>query len=338
MAIPSRRVAGTALMLPELGIGTAPLGNLFAPVSDEAARATLDTAFAAGIGYADTAPYYGFGLAEKRLGAAAAGRELAISTKVGRLLVPVEAPVPEERHCYHSPEPFDPVYDYRHDAVLRSHEESLKRLGRDRVDLLFVHDIGRTTHGEAHEATVAQLVEGGGLAALERLRGEGAIHGFGLGVNEVEVCLELMDRAHLDVILLAGRYTLLEQGALDELLPRCLAEGRSIVIGGPYNSGILAGGGARTYNYGAAPEAVIARAEAIEAVCARHEVSASAAALQFPLAHPAVVSVIPGLASPEQVRQTLERYATEVPADLWAELKHEGLLREDAPVPEARVA
>lgn len=199
----------------------------------EEAQATLDAAFAGGIRYADTAPYYGFGLAEKRLGAAAAGRELAISTKVGRLLRPVDGPVPEERHCYHSPEPFDPVYDYRHDAVLRSHAESLKRLARDSVDLLFVHDIGRTTHGDAHSAMLAQLIEGGGLAALERLRDEGAIHGFGLGVNEIDVCLELMGRAHLDVILLAGRYTLLEQGALDALLPRCLLEGTSIVIGGP---------------------------------------------------------------------------------------------------------
>lgn len=333
MAIPKRRVAGTQLMLPELGIGTAPLGNLFRPVSEEDARATLDAAFAAGIAYADTAPFYGFGLAEKRLGAAAAGQELVISTKVGRLLEPVDGPVPQERHCYHSPEPFDPVFDYSHDAVLRSHAESLKRLGRDSVNLLFVHDIGRTTHGDAHAARVAQLVEGGGFAALERLRSEGAIHGSGLGVNEIEICLELMDRVHLDVILLAGRYTLLEQGALDELLPRCVVEGTSIVIGGPYNSGILAGGGARTYNYGAAPEEVIARAEAIEAVCARHGVSASAAALQFPLAHPAVVSVIPGLQNAEQVHQTMERYETMIPADLWAELKHEGLIRADAPVP-----
>jgi D-threo-aldose 1-dehydrogenase len=326
--IRGRRVGRTGLMLPELGFGTAPLGNLFRPV--ENAGAVI--AAARGLGYADTAPFYGFGLAEKRLGAA--GTEgLVVSTKVGRVLVPRAGPVPEQRHCYFSPEPFDPVFDYSHDGVLRSHEASLKRLGRERVELLFVHDIGRETHGERHAAMVGQLVQGGGFRALEGLRDQGVIDGFGLGVNEVAVCLELMEVARFDAILLAGRYTLLEQGALDALLPRCEAEGTSLVIGGPYNSGILSGSGAATYNYGPAPANVRERAARIASVCAAHGVAVGAAALQFPLAHPGVASVIPGLASVAEVEQTLERYRTPIAADLWAELKAEGLLRADAPTP-----
>lgn len=332
LPLPHRPIAGTGLSVPELGFGTAPLGNLYRPVSDADARATLDAALDAGLGYADTAPFYGFGLAEKRLGAALRG-DVVVSTKVGRVLRPAAGPIAAERHCYHSPEPFEPVYDYSHDGVLRSHEASLARLGRARVDLLFVHDIGRVTHGDAHAAMLGQLFEGGGFAALARLRDEGAIAGFGIGVNEVEVCLELMGRVHLDAILLAGRYTLLEQGALDALLPRCLAEGTSVVIGGPYNSGILAGGRNPAYDYAPAPPDVVARARAIEAVCARHGVAAGAAALQFPLAHPAVASVIPGLASPKEVEDTVTRYATPIPPALWDELAAEGLLRADAPVP-----
>ncbi|WP_294062419.1 aldo/keto reductase [Sphingomonas sp.] len=336
-ALPRRHVAETALALPELGLGTAPVGNLYRPVSDEDAARTLATALDAGIAYADTAPFYGFGLAEQRLGAALAGRsDVVVSTKVGRLLHPADGPLPPERECYHQALPFVPVFDYSHDGVLRSHETSLKRLGRDRIDILYVHDIGRMTHGEAHPAMIAQLVEGGGFRALERLRSEGAISAFGLGVNEIPVCLELMDRARMDVILLAGRYTLLEQEALDVLLPRCLAERVSVVIGGPYNSGILAAGTAAprlAYNYAPAPAAIIERAQRIEAVCARHRVSVGAAALQFVLAHPAVASVIPGIAQPKEAEETMERYRAVLPAALWEELKAEGLLRADAPTP-----
>ena len=333
--IPRRRIAGTSLDLPELGFGTAPLGNLYRVLPEEQARATLEAAFDSGLCYADTAPFYGFGLAEQRLGTALAGRDAIVSTKVGRLLRPASGDLPAERHGYHRALPYEPEYDYGHDGVLRSHEASLARLGRDRVELLFVHDIGRLTHGDAHEARMAQLL-GGGIAALERLRGEGAIDGFGIGVNEVEVCLELMNRVHLDAILLAGRYTLLEQGALELLLPRCLAEGTSVIVGGPYNSGILAGGTA--YDYAPAPPEILARARRIEAVCARHQIPVGAAALQFVLAHPAVVSVIPGLASPTEVHQALERYRTALPPALWDELKAEGLLRADAPTPAARAA
>lgn len=318
------------IALPRLGFGTAPLGNLYREIADEDALATIHAAQQSGLTYADTAPHYGLGLAEKRLGEALA-RDTIVSTKVGRVLVPAEGPFPPVRNAFHTQEPFEPVYDYSHDGVLRSHEDSLKRLGRDRVEILYVHDIGRLTHGDAHPAMLAQLFEGGGFAALLRLRDERAIDAFGIGVNETEVAMEIMDRIPLDLILLAGRYTLLEQGALADLLPRCEAGGTAIVIGGPYNSGLLTGGG--TYDYEAAPPAMIGRAGAIAAVCARHGVALGAAALQFPLAHPAVASVIPGLASIKEVEQTVERYRTAIPPALWAELKAERLLAADAPVP-----
>lgn len=326
--IATRRIG--ALEIPELGFGTAPLGNLYRVISDESARATIQAAQDAGLAYADTAPHYGLGLAEKRLGAALAPGTV-VSTKVGRVLLPAKGPFPPERNAFHTQEPFEPVYDYTHDGILRSYEDSLCRLGLDRVEILYVHDIGSATHGDAHPAMLAQLIEGGGFSALERLRGEGAIDAFGIGVNETAVAIELIDRVRMDVILLAGRYTLLEQGALTAFLPRCQAEGIAVVIGGPYNSGLLAGGG--TYDYEPAPASVAARARAIETVCERHGVALGAAALQFPLAHPMVASVIPGLASAEEVHQTVQRYQTPIPPALWDALKAEHLLAAEAPVP-----
>lgn len=333
--IATRRLPGSGVSLSELGFGTAPLGNLYRTISDEDAAATIAVALAAGMHYADTAPYYGFGLAEKRLGAGLGASGVIVSTKVGRLLEPADGPLQEERHGFRSAEPYAPVYDYSYDGVLRSHEASLARLGMDRVDILLIHDIGRLTHGDRHADRMAELT-GGGLRALERLRDEGAIAAFGIGVNECEVALELLDRGPLDLILLAGRYTLLEQGALDALLPRCEASGTGVVIGGPYNSGILAGERPRAaahYDYAAAPAPVLEKADRIEAVCARHQVALGAAALQFVLAHPAVTSVVPGLVSPTEVAESVSRYGAPIPAQLWAELKQEGLVRADAPVP-----
>lgn len=329
--IATRRIGG--LVVPELGFGAATLGNLYREISDADAAATIDAAFATGLTYADTAPHYGLGLSEKRLGKALTP-DVVVSTKVGRVLIPAEGPFPPVRNAFYTQEPFAPVYDYTHDGVLRSYEDSLKRLGVERVHILYVHDIGRETHGDAHPAMLAQLLEGGGFRALQRLRDEGAIHAFGIGVNETEIALELMDRVAMEVVLLAGRYTLLEQGALDALLPRCVDSGTRIVIGGPYNSGVLAGAAATAhYNYAPAPTAILARVQRIAAVCERHHVSLGAAALQFPLAHPAVASVIPGLASPEEVMETVNRYAAPIPAQLWEELKTEGLLRAEAPTP-----
>jgi len=336
-----RQLGRTGLQVTELGFGTAPLGNLFRPLPDETARRTLETAALAGFGYYDTAPFYGFGLSERRLGDAVRRRkDIVLSTKVGRLLNPVPGPVDESavRHGYATPMPFEPVYDYSYDAVMRSYEESLQRLGLSRIDMLYIHDIGRLTHHEANAARMDELTEGGGLRALEVLRAAGAIAGFGIGVNEVAACLEVMDHARLDAILLAGRFTLLEQTSMDALFPRCQAAGTSIVVGGPYNSGILAVGtktGAPLYyNYEPAAVDVIEKVRRIETVCDHHGVPLAAAALQFPLAHSLVASVIPGLDSPERVVHTMALYQFDIPCALWQELKREELIRADAPVPQ----
>ena len=340
MSFPLRALGPTGLKVTELGFGTAPLGNLFRPLPDETARATLAAAEEAGFGYYDTAPFYGFGLSERRLGDALRRRkDIVLSTKVGRLLKPVPGPVDENiaRHGYATPMPFEPVYDYSYDAVMRSFEASLQRLGLSRIDILYIHDIGRLTHGDENEARMAELTRRGGLKALEELRATKVISGFGMGVNEIPVCLEVMTHARLDVILLAGRYTLLEQNALDELFPCCEAAGTAIVVGGPYNSGILAvgtkSGAPLFYDYEPAPQQVIEKVRKIEAVCDRHGVPLAAVALQFPLANPLVASVIPGLDSPARVTQTLALYGHKIPAGLWQDLRHENLVRSDAPVP-----
>ena len=340
MSFAFRPLGHTGLRVTELGFGTAPLGNLFRPLPDATARETLAAAAQAGFGYYDTAPFYGFGLSERRLGDALRHRkDIVLSTKVGRILKPVPGPVDqsEVRQGYATPMPFEPVYDYSYDAVMKSYEASRQRLGLSRIDILYIHDIGRLTHGEHNEARMAELTRGGGLKALEELRATKQISGFGMGVNEVPACLEVMTHTRLDVILLAGRYTLLEQSPLDDLFPRCAAADTAIVVGGPYNSGILAvgttSGAPLFYNYEPAPADVIERVRRIEAVCERHGVPLAAAALQFPLAHPLVASVIPGLDSPERVAQTVALYRHEIPAALWQDLHHENLLRADAPVP-----
>lgn len=339
-ALPRRRIGRTDLTVPELGFGAASLGNLYQPVSDADARAALAAALDAGLTYVDTAPHYGRGLSERRVGDALRLRpDVVVSTKVGRLMDPDAGVVDDrERDGFRSPMPFRMRYDYSHDGVLRSHEHSLQRLGLARVDLLYVHDIGRLTHGAAADEHWRQLTRGGGLRALERLRGEGAIAGFGIGVNEIAVCLEVMAETRLDAILLAGRYTLLEQDALDALLPTCEAAGTSVVVGGPYNSGILASGtrsgGTLHYDYGPAPDAVVTKVRAIEAVAERHGVRLPAAALHFVLAHPQVAAVIPGMGSARRVEQTAALYREPIPVAFWQELRHEALVRPDTPLPD----
>ena len=337
--IPSRSIGGSELKLTELGFGAAPIGNLYRPISDSDAADTATAALEAGIAYFDTAPYYGFGLSERRIGDVLRGVEpVVVSSKVGRLLKADSAVRGYgQRHGYCSPMPFEPLYDYTFDGVMDSWEASLQRLGLARVDILYVHDIGRSNHGDRHALTFRELTDGGGFRALEQLRAGGAIQAFGLGVNETAVCLEAMAHTHLDVILLAGRYTLLEQAALDALLPTCSQAGTSIVVGGPYNSGILATGtqhdGTLHYNYGPAPNSIVERVRRIEAVCERYGVPLAAAALQFPLAHPQVASVIPGLVSRQQVERTLMLYRATIPGLFWQELQSQGLLHRNAPIP-----
>jgi D-threo-aldose 1-dehydrogenase len=233
-----------------------------------------------------------------------------------------------------APLPFRPHYDYSYDGILRSHEDSLQRLGMERVDILFVHDIGSATHGERHGHYWRQLTAGGGFRALQELRGKGRVRAIGLGVNEWEVVHAAMQECELDCTLLAGRYTLLEQGALAPLLDACARHGNAVVIGGPFNSGVLAGNG--KFNYADAPAGVLERVNAIGATCREFGVPLAAAALQFPMAHPAVVSCIPGARDVAELRQNAAWFDTPIPPALWQALKRNGLLDERAPVDEGR--
>lgn len=319
-----------------LGFGGAPLGNLYTAISEDEAAATLDAAWNAGLRLFDTAPQYGLGLSEERFGRALAARprgEFILSSKVGRLLrdcAPAEAP---RMHFVDIPSRTF-AYDYSYDGVMASYESSLRRLGQDRLDILLVHDVDVMSHGSraASDARVRELFDRGGFRAIDQLRASGAVRAIGAGVNEWQVCETLLDLGDFDCFLLAGRYTLLEQDALDSFLPRCEARDVGIILGGPFNSGILATGavaGAR-YNYEPASPEILARVTRIDAVCRAHGVRLIEAALQFVLGHPVVKSVIPGANSPDQVRANVALLNAHIPASLWSDLKTEGLLREDA--------
>ena len=320
------------LSLSALGLGCAQMGGLFRPMPLADALATLGAAWDLGIRYFDTAPYYGYTRSERRVGTILAEQDRSsfrISTKVGRLMVPAEA-VGAEEFGFVAPLPFPPRYDYGHDAILRSFEDSQQRLGLAHVDLLYVHDIGRYTHGDAHAAHWQALTRGGGFRALERLRAEGRIGGFGLGVNEAAVVADALGEAELDAVLLAGRHTLLEQAALP-LLDACARAGTAVVAAGPFNSGILAGGA--TFDYAAAPPAIVERVSALRAACQAFDVPVTAAALQFPLGHRAVASVVAGAQTPGQVRANVADFERPIPAAFWASLARDGLVAEGTPLP-----
>jgi len=331
-----RPLGRTGLRVSQLGFGGAPLGNLFAALSDAAAGETVAAAFEAGIRVFDTAPLYGHGLSERRIGAALRHRrrdEFALATKVGRLLRPDPR---AEGGLYRDIPPFAAVYDYSYDGVLRSIEDSLQRLGLARVDIVHIHDVDIWTHKSqaAMDARFAEVMAGG-YRALLRLREEKAIGAIGVGVNEWQACERFAEAGDFDCFLLAGRYTLLEQAALDSFLPLCLRRNIAVIIGGPFNTGILATGAiaGATYNYRPATEAVRERVRSIESVCRDHGVALASAALQFPLHHPAVASVIPGARSAGEVAANIATLEAPIPPALWQALKHEGLLREDAPTP-----
>ena len=326
-----RQIGRTGLRVTELGLGCATLGGSRIGVAREAAEAIVDAAWAAGVRYVDTAPFYGVGQAERAVGDAMRDHprdEWVLSTKVGRLLKPNPTGVFGDGRTH--PLPFDPVYDYSYDGIMRSFEDSFQRLGLAKIDIVFVHDIGRYQHGDAHPGHMKILRESG-YRALEELRGSGAVSAFGIGVNEREVLLEAMEWGQWDAFLLAGRYTLLEQAPLDDLLPKCIAAGTSIVVGGPLNSGILAG--RDTWNYEPAPPEVMTRVKAIAAICDSHKVPLPAAALQFPLAHQAVAAIIPGPRTADEFTQNLGFLRHPIPAALWSDLRQAGLLHPDAPIP-----
>ena len=334
--------SGAKLQLTELGFGSAPIGNLFAPVPEAQVEATLAAAWDAGIRYFDTAPLYGLGLSETRLNAFLRSKprqDYVVSTKVGRLL---KVCPPEQRtgigKFFNTPSRKE-AYAYTYDGVMRSLEDSLERLGLDRVDILLVHDIDVFTHGSeaVRDGHVATLMDKktGGYNALTKLRDEGVIKAIGAGVNEYQVCETLAKQGDFDIFLLAGRYTLLEQEALATFLPMCQQRGIGIIIGGVYNSGILATGAkpGAMYNYDPAPQAIMDRVAGIETICAQHGAKLVEAALRFPLVHPSVVTVIPGAISPEQIALNWRTLAAHIPAALWADLKAKGFIRNEAPIP-----
>lgn len=340
MALQTRhwdRIGNGGITVTKLGFGTAPLGNLYRAIPDTDAQEILSASWDAGVRYIDTAPLYGLGLSETRLNPFLRGKDrdsYVLSTKIGRILTVTP---PEQRDGFGKW--FDvparrEIYDYSYDGVMRSIEFSLERLGIDRIDILFAHDLDIFNHG-TQETLDAKLNEfmNGGYKALLSLRDQGTIKAFGAGVNEWQPCQWMAERGDFDIFLLAGRYTLLEQEALTSFLPLCEARGIGVVIGGPYNSGILATGprpGA-FYNYDPAPEDVLERVRVIQGICERHGVRMVDAAFQFPLRHPSVISVIPGGQGVSEMESNIRAESAVIPEALWADLKNGGVVREDAP-------
>jgi D-threo-aldose 1-dehydrogenase len=314
----------------DLGFGGADIGNLYREVDEETALAAVDTAWSLGVRYFDTAPHYGLGLSERRLGAALAGRpraEYRISTKIGRLLVPSpETANRRDDQGFDVPADHRRVWDFSADGVRRSLESSLDRLGLDRVDVLLMHDPDNHWEQAIGEA----------YPALHELRAQGVIGRIGAGMNQWQLLERFVAETDIDVVLLAGRYTLLEQTALDSMLPRCVERGVSVLAAGVFNSGLLAVDTPppdATYNYGTAPPDLLARARHIGEICAAHGVSVPHAALAFAAAHPAVSTVLVGTRTAEQITRNAKLFQTPVSPALWPDLVAAGLLRPDAPIP-----
>lgn len=334
-----RRLGRNPLTVSQFGFGTAPLAGFRTTIPEADAVATIDAAHAAGIRLFDTSPYYGYGRAEMRLGSALRDRprgDLVVSTKIGRWMTPVPRGQTIEGMRQGGLN-FYPTFDYSYDGVRRSLDQSLLRMGMDRVDIVFIHDVDFWTTQDrlVLEARFAEAMDGA-YRALADLRSQGVIGAIGVGLNEAAMSARFVRAGDFDCVLLAGRYTLLEQGALDDFMPLCERRGVGVVIGGPLNSGILATGarqGAK-YDYNDAPKGVMNRVARIEAVCARHDVPLAAAALQFPLAHPAVAAIIPGAVSREELAANLAMMRHPIPAGLWEELRSLGLLDTRAPVPD----
>ncbi|MFF2390592.1 aldo/keto reductase [Agromyces sp. NPDC058104] len=308
----------------EMGFGAAQLGNLFLETTDEQAHAAVDAAWDVGIRYFDTAPHYGLGLSERRLGAALAGRardDFVLSTKVGRLLVPSGYPEGTIDDDFIVPATTRREWDLSRDGIRRSIDESLERLGLDRIDIAYLHD--PDDHGpQAHAEAIPALIE---------LRDEGVVDAVGAGMNQSAMPAEFVRRHDIDVIMLAGRHTLLEHGALDDLLPLAVDRGVDIVAAAVYNSGLLSRPRPTVdshYDYGSAPEALIARANAIADLCEEFGVTLPEAAIAYPLRHPGVVSVVVGMRTAEQVVSSVERHAVRIPEELWKVLADRGLVRD----------
>lgn len=339
--IARRRLGRTSVEVTELGFGGASIGELFVPVTEHDAIATIDAAWDSGIRYFDTAPWYGRGLSELRIGSGLRDHpreEFALSTKVGRWLRPASGDR-FERDPWVGGSPNEVVFDYTYDGIMRSVEQSRLRLGITRFEIAFIHDLDRLYFDEATWTAHFHDLATSGWKALEELRSSGQVRAVGAGINALGLIPRFLDAMDLDAFLVAMPYTLLKQEILDDEFPAAMARGVGFVIGAVFQSGILATGAVEgaTYDYAPAPPDVMERVRRMEAVCQRHGITLAAAALRFPLGHPGVAAVIPGAFHPDQVRRNVEAFGQSIPADFWAELKHDGLLRADAPVPDAPV-
>lgn len=334
--LPVRPLGRSGLKVTTLGFGGAPLGDLYAHLDEADAIATVETALASGINLIDTSPLYGHGLSEHRIGAAlrrSGRKDVVISTKVGRVAEPFAGRGDGSGYCGGLPHGLR--FDYSYDGAMRSLEQSALRLGVDRIDVVLIHDVDVWTHGQGAIETRFTEAMDGAYRALDTLRAAGVVKAIGVGVNEAEMCERFARAGDFDTMLLAGRYSLLEQPGLASFMPLAQQKGIGLMLGGVFNSGILATGpiaGAK-YNYQPASPEILARVAAIEAVCTRHGVPLRRAALQFPLGHPAVASLVMGAVRPEEVADQLAELSAPIPSALWTELKAEGLLGADVPVP-----
>lgn len=322
-------LGSSGLEITRLGLGCAAIGGLYGDIPDEQATQVVHKALELGLNLFDTAPLYGSGKSEIRLGQALKDvprDSYVLASKVGRILVPTDDN-DRGQSIFGDPPPFKPVFDYSYDGVMRSFEDSLQRLGVERIDILHIHD--PDDHWQ-------QAIEGA-YPALDKLRSEGVISAVSAGMNQWEMLARFAREGDFDCFLLAGRYSLLDQSALEELLPLCLEKNIGILAGGTYNSGILAKGAkpGATYNYGEAPAEIMQKAAAIEAVAARHEVDVKAAASQFVFAHPAITSIIPGTRQPSRVEENFNLLTQEIPPEFWTDLKNENLIHQAAPLPRA---
>jgi D-threo-aldose 1-dehydrogenase len=334
-----RKVGSTTLSLPVFGFGAAHLGELYNKVDEADSRATLDAAWGAGVRFYDTAPWYGLGLSEHRLGGFLRTKprdEFQITTKVGRTLHRPKDPKNFKRYQWTGGLNFEVHFDYSYDGVMRSYEQALQRLALDTVDALVIHDLDAAYHPDAavfekHQRDLRET----GVKALQELKKSGDIQAYGMGINTGEALERVATQIDLDFTLVAMPYTLADQSSLHTGMATCLKRGVSVIIGAPFASGILVTGASNSanYNYSKAPPAIVEKVRGIEAVCKAHNVSLPSAALQFPLAHPAVASIIPGAARPSEVTQNVASLQAEIPASFWSDLKTQGLIDRDAPTP-----
>jgi D-threo-aldose 1-dehydrogenase len=337
-AIKTRTVGKTGLQITSLGFGGAPLGDLFELVPEAQAQATLQAAWDVGVRYYDTSPFYGHGKSEHRIGHFLRQQpypDYSVSTKVGRVFKATRDISRFKSDLWAGPLPFEFHYDYSYDGIMRSYEDSLIRLGLHDVEMLLIHDLDPFFHNEPQIQAYLNQLFTSGWRALDQLRSAGLIRAVGAGVNKLGMIPRFLDMMPLDFFILAIPYTLLEQGALEVEFPRCEKQGVGIVIGAVFASGILATGPTENalYAYAPASAEIKEKTRRIQQVCARHNVPLPAAAMQFPLGHPIVAAIIPGGLKPEHLKTNIGHFHHPIPADMWAELKHEGLIREDAPTP-----